>query len=227
MTLDSRSPMDTPDLTDRVVVVTGASGRLGREVVGQLAAAGAHVAALDLETGDAGPFSVSADATDPASLRAALDAVEAELGPPDGLVHTVGMWAGEPFAETDLEVWETVVRVNLTTTFLAFREAARRMDRGRLVAIASEQGADRGVARQAAYSAAKAGVVRLVEAVAAEYDGRITAAAVAPSTILFGDEGAGAAGVPVESVAAWCVRLCGPEADARNGEVVRAYGSAG
>src|SRR5690606_29863362 len=116
----------------------------------------------------------------------------------------------------------------LTSTFLCFRAAVRLMqaDRsgGRLVAIASRQGADGGVAEQAAYSASKAGVVRLVEAVAAEYAGTgITAAAVAPSTILFGGAGAG---VPAEQVAALCAYLCSDDGAAHAGTVVRAFGSA-
>jgi len=219
-----------PDLTNRVIVVTGASGRLGRVVVRQLEEAGAQVAALDREAGDHGALALAADVTDEASIGHAFDTIEAELGVPDGLVHTVGMWAGTPFAETELASWETVMRVNLTSAFLTFREAVRRMQErgGRLVGITSGQGADRGVAQQAAYSAAKAGVVRLVEALAAEVEGTgLTACALAPSTILFGDEDASATGVSVEEVANWCVRLCGSEGETRNGLVVRAYGTAG
>ena len=218
-----------PDLADRLIVVTGASGRLGSVVVRQLEEAGARVAALDQSEGEGGALALAADVTDEGSVAQAFDTIEADLGVPDGLVHTVGMWAGTPFAETELTRWETVLRVNLTSTFLMFREAARRMqDReGRLVGITSGQGADGGVAKQAAYSASKAGVVRLVESIAAEYEGTgLTAVALAPSTILFGDEDASAKGVSVEEVASWCVRLCGPAAEALNGQVVRAYGTA-
>ena len=218
------------DLTDRIVLVTGASGRLGSVVVRQLEAAGATVVALDRAKGESGALSLAADLTDETSIRAACDTIEVELGTPDGLVHTVGMWAGTPFAETELADWETMMRVNLTSTFLMFREAARRMGEqgGRLVGISSGQGADQGVAQQAAYSASKAGVVRLVEAVAAEYAGTgLTASALAPSTILFGSEDASATGISVEEVASWCVRLCGPEGETYNGQVVRAYGTAG
>ncbi|MEO0558108.1 MAG: SDR family oxidoreductase [Bacteroidota bacterium] len=218
-----------PDLTGRIIIVTGASGRLGRVVVRQLEAAGARVAALDREEGTNGALALAIDVTDEASVQTAFDTIEAELGMPDGLVHTVGMWKGEPFAETSMESWDTVLRVNLTSTFLMFREAVRRMSNGgRLVGITSGQGADGGVAKQAAYSASKAGVMRVVESVAAEYSGSgLTAVALAPSTILFGDEDSDAEGVPVEEVASWCVRLCGPDAETLNGQVVRAYGPVG
>ena len=97
---------------------------------------------------------------------------------------------------------------------------------GHLVGVASGQGVDRGVAEQAAYSASKAGVLRLVEAVAAEHrDAEITATAVAPSLILFGDEDPEARGVDVAEVAGLCVTLCGPAGTIHNGSVMRAYGS--
>lgn len=220
----------TPDLTDHVVVVTGAAGRLGRVVVRQLAAAGARVAALDREAPGGGALAVTADATDEGSTAAAFSRVEAELGAPRAVVHTVGMWDGGPLAETTLTAWRTVLDVNLTSAFVVFREAARRMLRsgteGQLVGVASGQGVDRGVAQQAAYSASKAGVLRLVESAAAEYrDAGVTAAAVAPSLILFGDEEPDARGVAVEEVAALCVALCGPAGPVHNGSVLRAYGS--
>jgi NAD(P)-dependent dehydrogenase (short-subunit alcohol dehydrogenase family) len=219
-----------PDLSGRVIVVTGANGRLGRVIARHLAEAGARVAGLDRAAHDIGDLSVTADVTDEAAVADALGRVAAELGEPDGLVHTVGMWAGAPFAETTLESWRTVLEVNLTSTFVVFREAVRRM-RGaghtaRLVALASGQGADKGVAQQAAYSASKAGVVRLVEAVAAEYRAdEVSAAAVAPSMILFGDEEAGTRGVEADEVARLCVTLCGSAGAVHSGSVLRAYGS--
>lgn len=221
--------MASHDLSDRIVIVTGAEGRLGRVVVQHLVEAGARVAALDRAAPEGlpdGVLALAADVTDEASTAEAWDRTGEALGTPNALVHTVGMWAGEPLAETDVDAWRTVLDVNLTSAFLAFREAARRMAAGgRLVAIASGQGADRGVAQQAAYSASKAGVVRLVEATAAEHAG-LSAVAVAPSTLLFGDEPADAAGVSVEAVASLCARLCGPDGAVHSGATLRAYGSA-
>ena len=220
-----------PDLTGQIVAVTGAAGRLGRVVVDQLQEAGAQVAALDRETGGVGgALVVHADATDERSTAEAFDQVERELGTPDAVVHTVGMWDGRPFAKTSLEAWDRVLAVNLTSAFVVFREAVRRMlaadVAGHLVGVASGQGVDRGVAEQAAYSASKAGVLRLVESLAAEHrDAEITATAVAPSLILFGDEDPDARGVDVAEVADLCVTLCGPAGTIHNGSVMRAYGS--
>lgn len=222
-----------PDLTGSVAVVTGARGRLGRLVVRRLLEDGTRVAALDLVPPDdlpAGALALGADLADERAVAGALARVAREVGPPTALVHTVGMWNGGPLVETGLETWERVMRVNLTSAFLCFREAARVMlaggRGGRLVGIASRQGADRAPAEQAAYAASKAGVVRLVEAMAAEYAGRgITAAAIAPSSILFGDEGPEVKGVAAEAVAELCAYLCGPGGAVHSGTVVRAYGT--
>ncbi len=222
------SDPSAPDLSGRIVVVTGAAGRLGRVVASHLSEAGARVVGLDRQPHDVGDYAAQADVTDPASTAAAFAEAAQAVGEPDGVVHTVGMWAGSPFAETTLDDWRTVMDVNLTSTFVVFQTAVRRMlgGGGRLVALASGQGADKGVAEQAAYSASKAGVVRLVEAIAAEYRAHeISAAAVAPSMILFGDDEAGTRGVDVEEVARLCVTLCGPAGNVHSGSVLRAYGS--
>lgn len=216
------------DLKGKTVVLTGAFGRLGRVLTRTLLDAGATVAGIDARSAD--PVVPSdrlhlykADLGSERAVADVFDRITDEVGAPDALVHTVGMWAGTPFAQTALEDWETMLQVNLTSAFLCFREAVRHMDSGgRLVGIASKQGADRGVAEQAAYSASKAGIVRLVEAVADEYDGRITAAAVAPSAILFGGDGDG---VPAERIAELCTMLCSDEGAAHNGTVIRAYGT--
>jgi NAD(P)-dependent dehydrogenase (short-subunit alcohol dehydrogenase family) len=219
------------DLSGKTVVLTGAFGRLGRILTRRLLDDGATVAGLDARTADPVVDSdrlhlFKADLTTEAGVEEAFATLADEVGAPDALVHTVGMWDGQPFAETSLEDWEQMLRVNLTSTFLCFRAAVRQMTAsgsgGRLVGIASRQGADGGVAEQAAYSASKAGVVRLVEAVAAEYEGAgITAAAVAPSMILFGGEGEG---VSAEHIAELCAMLCSDEGAAHNGTVLRAYG---
>ena len=215
-----------PDLTDRRVLVTGAAGRLGRVLVQTLGAAGARVAALDREAPPvpAGGLALAADVLDEAAVADAFARADAELGGLDAVVHTVGTWDGAPLAETSLEAWRAVLDLNLTSAFLVFRQAARQLGpAGVVVGIASGQGADRAPAEQAAYAASKAGVVRLVEATAAEA-GAPHAVAVAPSTIRF--DGEGGPGISAEAVAALCARLCGPDGAHHAGATLRIYGAA-
>lgn len=221
------------DFSGKTVVITGANGRLGQAVVRAFAGRGATLAlvtptealaySIDLPEG-ADAWAFPCDVTDPDSVAQCFGAMGAQFERLDVLVHTVGGWAGAPLAQTSLDDWRGLMDLNLTSTFLVFKAAIDLMESGRLVAIASGQGADRGVAEQAAYSAGKAGVIRLVEAVAAEYAGRITAHAVAPSTLRTDDEGEG---VHVDAVADLIAYLSGPAGAATSGETVRAYGTAG
>jgi NAD(P)-dependent dehydrogenase (short-subunit alcohol dehydrogenase family) len=165
--------------------------------------------------------------TDEAEVVSVFQQIGETYGHIDALVHTVGMWNGKPFLDTTLDDWEQIMRVNLTSTVLCFREAARLMQGrgGRLIGIASGQGADRGHAQQAGYSASKAGVIRLVEAVAGEFEGTgITAHVIAPSFILF-EDAADHKGVPVSDLADLAVYLCGSAGASLNGATLRAYGT--
>ena len=230
------------DLRENVIVITGAGGRLGQRMVHRFARQGARIAAIvrDEEEAkripfpddeDAVGFAYPVDVTQEELVEACFAQIAGQFGRIDALVHTVGGWDGRPLAETSLGQWEHTMRVNLTSTFLCFREAARLMQQqggsGRLIGIASGQGADRGRAQQAAYSAAKAGVVRLVEATAAELAGTgITAHALAPSTVLY-DEAPGETGVRADALVDTCLFLCTPAGAAYNGITLRAYGTAG
>jgi NAD(P)-dependent dehydrogenase (short-subunit alcohol dehydrogenase family) len=219
-----------PDLSNQTIYVTGAGGRLARVLIRHLQDAGGRVVGLDLQKPDVNGLAHAAavDLADEAAVEAAFAAAAEAAGAPDALVHVAGSWDGRPLLETSLADWNGQIQPNLTTAFLCFREAARLMaqhDGGRIVGIASRQGADGAPAQQAAYAAAKAGVVRLVEACAAEFEGKgIAATAIAPSMILFGDEDAGTKGISAEEVAATCAQLCATR-QAANGEVVRLYGT--
>ena len=95
-----------------------------------------------------------------------------------------------------------------------------------MVAIASRQGADRAPSEQAAYAASKAGVIRLVEAIGAEFADRgVTARVVAPSMILF--DGMDGPGISAMDLARMCVDLADPTWPMANGSLLRAYGDAG
>lgn len=219
-------------LQGRVVAITGAGGRLGHVLVRRFASAGATVVAIVASEADAfdlplppdrDAWAYVADVTDEAAVRTTFEAIGKEVGRLDALVHAVGAWGTSPLHDTSLAAWQRQLDINLTSTFLCFREASKRMlgPGGRLIAFASRQGADGAALEQAAYSAAKAGVVRLVEAAALEFKGHITAHAVAPSTMV---DDAGKPGVLYDDVARMCVGLTTPLGDAFNGQVLRLYG---
>lgn len=219
-------------LKGSTVLVTGAAGRLGRVVTTTFEEAGARVVGVDSDPARAAvEHCHAADLTDEGAVVELFRTLEEDEVFPNAVIHTVGMWDGRPLTETDLDRWRLVMDVNLTSTFLVFREALRHRARNdtkavlRLIAFASGQGADRGRSEQAAYSAGKAGVMRLVEALAEEYSEHgVTAHAIAPSMILF--EGMEhQKGIPVQDIANLCVLLSGTAGEALNGAIVRAYGS--
>ena len=100
----------TIDLSGKTVILTGAFGRLGRILTRRLLDDGATVAGIDRHTAD--PITDSdrlhlfkADVGDEGEVEAVFTKIRDTVGPADGLVHTVGMWDGQPFAETPLADW--------------------------------------------------------------------------------------------------------------------------
>lgn len=144
---------DPFDLEDRIVVVTGARGRLGRRFVQALVDRRARVVALDVAAGDAvpGALEVRADVTDRSSLEAALARVVSEWGPPTGLVNNAGIDAppdapaeeNGPFETYPESSWDRVMSVNAKGPLLCaqvFGGAMARASGGSIVNIGSIYG---------------------------------------------------------------------------------------
>ncbi|WP_342109864.1 3-oxoacyl-[acyl-carrier-protein] reductase [Methylobacterium sp. SI9] len=183
------------DLTGRKALVTGATGGLGQAIARALHAQGAHVAlsgtrqanleALAAELGErASP--VVADLSDKDSVEGLVPAAEAAIGPLDILVNNAGITRDNLFMRMKDEEWEQVLSVNLTAAFRLSRAAVKGMMRrrfGRIVNIGSVVGST-GNPGQGNYAAAKAGLVGLTKALAAEVASRgITVNCVAPGFI--------------------------------------------
>jgi 3-oxoacyl-[acyl-carrier protein] reductase len=171
------------DLEGRVALVTGASAGLGRHFAQVLAEAGAAVvlAARRRERLDEGVREIAArggravavlcDVADAASVRAAVDAAEAALGPIDILVNNAGI-AGinKTVWETDFDEWRKVLRINLDGPFICCKAIVPQMLRqkyGRIVNIASIAGKE-GNPNAAHYSASKAGLIALTKSLGKE-----------------------------------------------------------
>jgi NAD(P)-dependent dehydrogenase (short-subunit alcohol dehydrogenase family) len=184
------------DLAGRIALVTGASGGLGRHFAAVLARAGAAVAIaarrreqLEIAVREIGAeggraAAVTCDVSDAASVRAAVAAAEAALGPVDILVNNAGIAVSKPLLEHSEADWDRVVDTSLKGAWLMSRELAERWvaagRRGRIINIASLL-ALRPIRNVPSYCAAKAGLVHLTHTMAMELARKgITVNAIAP-----------------------------------------------
>ncbi|GAA3146989.1 SDR family oxidoreductase [Planomonospora alba] len=168
-------------LIDRRIVITGAGSGIGRAIALRLLAEGAHVVAADvseegltetasLAVGDRLTIAV-VDVADEASVNTVVGAAVAELGGLDALVNAAGILRGAHTHQCSLELWNRVVAVNLTGTFLMTRAALPYLlQSGRGVVVNfSSTAAFFAHPFMAAYAASKGGVASFTHSIAQEY----------------------------------------------------------
>lgn len=168
------------DLSNRVVLVTGASSGIGKQLARSLAANGARVVLAarrpamldevrDLIVAEGGSAAaVAMDVADEASVVAAYDAAEAAFGSVDSVVANAGMAVGGSALGLSMADFDKMVAVNLRGVFITAREGARRMVRagsaerghGRIVLMASIAGTAISPG-MVTYSSTKAGVTQM------------------------------------------------------------------
>jgi NAD(P)-dependent dehydrogenase (short-subunit alcohol dehydrogenase family) len=191
----------------KVVVITGASGALGRVVAEMALARGAKVAGVDhvaaqIPATDNRIELGGVDLSDVAAAKKAIDAVAAHFGRLDALVNIAGGFAFETVGEGDPKTWQRMFGLNLLTALNASRSALPHLAAsaaGRIINVGATAALQAG-AGMGAYAASKAGVHRLTEALAAEWKGKITVNAVLPSII---DTPANRASMPSADFAKW------------------------
>ena len=175
-------------------VVTGAGSGIGRGVAERLAAEGAAVACLDVNV-DAARATAEAigdralalrcDVSDWSEVESVVAEVTSRLGSVDVLCNVAGIGGFANSHEVDPAVFERMIAINLTGTFLMCRAVLPQMvERGHgvIVNTASTAGV-MGQPWSAAYCASKGGVSALTRALATEYDTPIRINAVAPGGV--------------------------------------------
>ncbi|MGN6230771.1 MAG: SDR family NAD(P)-dependent oxidoreductase [Trinickia sp.] len=171
----------TNALDGKHAVVTGGGSGIGAAIAHALAGAGARVTLIGRDAekleaqrqalGTAQPTHCeAADVTRPEAVERAFASATATLGPVDILVNNAGQAQAAPFGKTDLGLWQRMLDVNLTGTFLCTQAALPAMIErgfGRIVNVASTAG-QIGYPYVAAYCAAKHGVIGLTRSLALE-----------------------------------------------------------
>jgi 3-oxoacyl-[acyl-carrier protein] reductase len=178
---------------DQVVIVTGASRGIGREIAAAFARQGAKVACVATtlagaeKTAEAiGGKGYACDVSDVASVEALIESVTNDLGTISVVVNNAGITRDTLILRMKDDDWNRVLDVNLKGAFNVIRAVAKPMMKaryGRIVNISSVVGQG-GAAGQANYAAAKAGLIGLTKSIAKEFGSRnITCNAVAPGFI--------------------------------------------
>jgi NAD(P)-dependent dehydrogenase (short-subunit alcohol dehydrogenase family) len=194
-------------MNGKVVVITGASGALGKVVAEEALARGARVAGVDYAPSQvpATPSRIElggVDLTDAGQAKKAIDAAAAHFGKLDALINIAGGFAFETIAEGDPKTWLRMYALNVTTALNASRAAIPHLSASSAARIINvgALGALQAGAGMGPYAASKAGVHRLTEALAAEQKGKITVNAVLPSII---DTAANRASMPKADFGKW------------------------
>ena len=181
-------------MTERVAIVTGASGGIGHAVAVRLAQAGMAVAVHyagnrdrgqtvvdEIVAGGGRAMVVSADVADEAEVAALFDQVEAEFGGIDVVVNTAGIMLLSPLAELNLGDFDRMHRTNVRGTFVVSQQAARRVRKGGAIINFSTSVTKIALPTYAAYAATKGAVDAMTLILAKEMRGRdVTVNAVAP-----------------------------------------------
>ena len=180
--------------TDRVVLVTGGSGGIGRATAERLAADGMAVAVhyagnksraedvVEAITAAGGrAVTVGGDVADEHAMADAFDEVEAAFGGIDVVVNTAGIMTLAPIADLDLDAFDRMHRTNVRGTVVVAQQAARRVRAGGAIVLFSTTVTRTSFPTYGGYVATKGAVEAIVPVLAKEMRGRdVTVNAVAP-----------------------------------------------
>ncbi len=168
---------------DKVAIVTGAGSGIGQAVAERLAAEGATVAAFDLnlEATEATVAAITAaggsatahavDVSDEGSVEAGVAAAVAAHGRPQVVCNIAGIGTFSWTHEMSLDLWNRIIGVNLTGTFLMCRATIPHLlDGGGVIVNTASTAGLFGQPWSAAYCSSKGGVILMTKALATEYE---------------------------------------------------------
>lgn len=170
-------------LKDKVIIVTGGAGGIGSATCRRLAEEGAKVAIFDMNIAAAEQLAqdinqhnnqalaVQCDITDRDVVEQAVQQVEAELGPIDGLVNNAGWDIFKPFVKTNPQEWDQLIQINLVgmlNMHFAVLKGMVERNSGSIVNIASDA-ARVGSSGEAVYAACKGGLLSFSKTLAREH----------------------------------------------------------
>jgi NAD(P)-dependent dehydrogenase (short-subunit alcohol dehydrogenase family) len=193
-------------MRDKVIVITGGFGALGRAVREAALAQGARVALIDYAPAP-GEFANDAlalggvDITKFDAAQAAMATIHGAAGRIDALLNIAGGFVWKPLAEAESAVWDRMYDINLKTAMNASKAALAYLEasRGAIVNVGAGAALKAG-AGMGAYAASKAGVLKLTESLAEELKGKVRVNAVLPTII---DTAANRKDMPNADFSAW------------------------
>ncbi|MDH3643341.1 MAG: SDR family oxidoreductase [Gammaproteobacteria bacterium] len=164
------------DSTQRPVIVTGGASGIGAAIVARLLADGHPVAVFDLnppqaDSGSEGLHVFELDITDHDAVATAVASFAEVAGAPFGLINNAGWDQAIPFVDSDPELWDRVIDINLRGPLNVTHAVLKHMveaGRGRVVSIASDAGRV-GSSGEAVYSATKGGIIAFMKTLAREH----------------------------------------------------------
>ncbi len=184
-------------LIGKTAIVTGGGRDIGRAVAIKLASEGAKVAVnyfssstgadetvAAIEAAGGRAFAMQGDLNNAAEVKALVSKTVETYGSVDVLVNNAGgLIARKTMAEMELDHWEAVMRLNLTSTFLMTKACLEKMTSGAIVNLASQAGRDGGGPGAVAYATSKGAVMTMTRGLAKEVGPDIRVNALCPGMI--------------------------------------------